>query len=236
MKWNRSEIDRLSPILEQISADLAPVDGKRILILGSAAGEMVFRLAEMMELGRVTGLELDPEALELARRSAHEMGLEDMVEFLPGDRNNLAVKDESYDALVSEFIVYPSSQPAEISQVEMARGLRPGGKMILTDVLLTRSLDDSAREELAVVGLDYLCEATLDDFRGWMDEAHLTENRILDLSETLRPVWEARREVDQALSHERGYEILLDDPATRLGKAIHYIYAMGSKPNPTLLG
>jgi len=36
MKWSRSEIDHLSPILEQVSTDLAPVDGKKILVLCTA--------------------------------------------------------------------------------------------------------------------------------------------------------------------------------------------------------
>ncbi|MGE5123313.1 MAG: hypothetical protein ACM3H7_02260, partial [Acidobacteriaceae bacterium] len=73
MKWSRSEIDNLSSILEQIAFDLGPVDGKKILVLCSASGEVALRLAEMMEFGHVVGLELDQEALEIARRSAHEM-------------------------------------------------------------------------------------------------------------------------------------------------------------------
>src|SRR4030042_5814495 len=111
MKWNRSEIDRLSPILEQMSFDLSPVDGKRILVLCSAAGEVGLRLAEMMETGKVTGLELDLESLELARRSAHDMGLEGIVEFLPAELDHIPMPDASFDALVSAFIVSPTSTP-----------------------------------------------------------------------------------------------------------------------------
>ncbi len=76
MKWSRSEIEHLLPILEQVSSDLATVDGKKILVLCSATGEVAFWLGEMMEQGKVTGLELDREALAVARRAAHEMGLE----------------------------------------------------------------------------------------------------------------------------------------------------------------
>ncbi|MFZ2098892.1 MAG: class I SAM-dependent methyltransferase, partial [Anaerolineales bacterium] len=75
MKWGLNEIERLSPILEQISSDLTPVDGKQVLVLCSATGEVAFWLGEMMEQGKVTGLELDPELLEIARRTTHEMGL-----------------------------------------------------------------------------------------------------------------------------------------------------------------
>lgn len=72
MKWNRNEINRLLPILEQLSFDLAPVDGKNILVLCSATGEVAFWLGEMMEQGLVVGLELDPETLNIARRSVRD--------------------------------------------------------------------------------------------------------------------------------------------------------------------
>jgi arsenite methyltransferase len=232
MKWNRSEIDRLSPILEQISADLVPVDGKRILVLFSAVGEVAFRLAEMMETGKVTGLELDQESLELSRRAAHEMGLEDMVEFLPTEKDHLSVDDTSFDILVSEFIVYPSSSPTEIGQAEMARVLVPGGKMALTDVIVTKPLPPEVRRELTQVGLDYLCEATQSDFRRWMTDAGLVNVQVTDLTSTLREVWDSRRETDLSTSHQRGYAYLLDDRNFSLGKGIFYIYVRGEKPGP----
>lgn len=234
MKWNRNEIDRLSPILEQISIDLAPVDGKRILVLCSAAGEVAFRLAEMMEMGKVTGLEMDVEALELARRTAHEMGLEGMVEFLPADKDHIRLEAASFNAVVSEFIVYPSSTPTDIGLQEMARMLAPGGKMILTDVIVTLPLNEAARKELETIGLDYLCEATKAEFRAWAAEAGLINITVQDLTSILRQVWEARRDADLVATHQKGYEYLLYDPRTSLGRAIHYIYVSGEKPKPQL--
>ncbi|NJD60223.1 MAG: hypothetical protein C3F13_03635 [Anaerolineales bacterium] len=236
MKWNRNEIDRLSPILEQLSADLAPVDGKRILVVCSAGGEVAIRLAEMMEVGKVTGLELDPEALELSRRAAHEMGLDGMVEFLPAEMDRIPMDEASFDAVVSEFIVYPTSSPTQISQVEMNRVLIPGGRMILTDVIVTKPIPQSVREDLEIIGLDTLCEGTQDEFRAWMAEAGLIHVEVADLTSILRPVWEERREADRAISHWQGYAYLLDDQDTRLGEAIYYIYVRGEKPNDRSMG
>jgi arsenite methyltransferase len=230
MKWGRSEIDRLSPILEQLSTDLAPVEGKRILVLCSGIGEVVFRLAEMMEIGKVTGLEMDPESLELARRAAHEMGLESMVEFLPVEMERIPQPDASYDGLVSEFIVYPTLAPTQIGQLEMARVLVPGGRLILTDVIATKPLPAQVRDELEIIGLDYLCEASMDDFRNWMTSAGLTKIELLDLTSTVRSVWEYRRSNDRATSHQTGYSYLLDDADYRLGETIFYIYVRGDKP------
>ncbi|MGE5122942.1 MAG: class I SAM-dependent methyltransferase [Acidobacteriaceae bacterium] len=238
MKWSRNEIDLLSPILEQIASDLAPVDGKDLLVLCSAAGEVALRLAEMMESGHVTGLELEAESLELARRSAHEMGLDNMVSFLPAEKQHIPLPEASFDGLVSEFIVYPTSTPTEIGQVEMARVLRPGGKMILTDVIVTASLPSGVRQELFSLGLDYLCEATQQDFHSWMTAAGLVNVEVIDLTSIVRGVWEHRRKADKLASHRAGYSYLLEDPHTSLGESLFYIYARGEKPKipPALTG
>lgn len=234
MKWSRSEIDHLLPILEQVSSDLAPVDGKKILVLCSAMGEVAFWLGEMMEQGKVTGLELDQESLDIARRAAHEMGLEQVVEFLPVEKQSIPMPNASFDSLVSEFIVYPTATPTEIGQSEMARVLAPGGKMILTDVLVSRSLPQDVRDEFQAIGLDYLCEGTREDFKSWMTGAGLINVEALDLTPTVRKVWEYRRAADRTTAHQPGYSYLLDNHHFGLGEAIFYIYARGEKPKPHL--
>lgn len=230
MKWGRKEIEYLYPILEQVSFDLAPVEGRRILVLCSATGEVAFWLGEMMEQGKVTGLELDDESLAIARRSAREMGLEGIVEFLPVEKDHIPLPDSSFDSLVSEFIVYPTSAPTEIGQVEMARVLAPGGKMILTDVIVTKPLPPTVRQELASLGLDYLCEATQEDFRAWMTSAGLVNIAVLDHTSTVRKVWEQLRSNDGNRQHQKGYSYLLDHQEFGLGRAIFYIYAHAEKP------
>jgi SAM-dependent methyltransferase len=236
MKWSRSEIDHLVPILEQISSDLAPVDGKEILVLSSASGEVAFWLAEMMEQGKVIGLELDQESLDISRRAVHEMGLEGVVEFQPAEKKRIPIPNPSFDGVVSEFIVYPTTSPIEIGQPEMARALKPGGKMILTDVIVTKTLPQQVRQELSAIGLDYLCEATLNDFRTWMADAGLFNVEVLDLTTTVRVAWEVRRGADLTVTHRPGYSYLLDDPEFGLGAAIFYIYVRAEKPKNLLSG
>jgi ubiquinone/menaquinone biosynthesis C-methylase UbiE len=234
MKWSRSELDHLLPILEQVSSDLAPVDGKQILVLCSATGEVAFWLGEMIERGKVTGLELNRESLDIARRSAREMGLESVVEFQAAEKQLIPTPDSIFDALVSDFVVYPTSTPTEIGQPEMARVLAPGGKMILTDVILSKPLPQDVRDELQAIGLDYLCEGTQDDFQSWMTGAGLVNVQILDLTPSVRKVWEYRRAADRTTAHQLGYSYLLDDLHFGLGEAIFYIYMSGEKPNPHL--
>lgn len=166
MKWSRVEIEKLSPILEKVQVDLAPLEGKSILVLCSAAGDVALWLGEGMKYGQVVGLELSEELLGTARRSAKEKGLESIVEFRKAEKERIPLPDEMFDALVSEFIIFPTPVPTEIEQPEMARVLKPGGKMVLTDVIVTKLVPQELQAELQVIGIDYLCEGTQDDFRG----------------------------------------------------------------------
>src|SRR4030042_3450257 len=166
----------------------------------------------MMEQGHVTGLELDKGALENARRPAHEMGLDQVVEFLPAEKQHIPMLDSIFDGLVSEFIVYPTTTPTEIGQPEMARVLTPGGKMILTDVVVTKSLPQQVRQELATIGQDYLYEGTPDSFRSWMVDAGLFYVEVRDLTPIGQKIWEDRYAADLAATHAAGYSYFLADP------------------------
>ena len=158
------------------------------------------------------------------------MGLEGVVKFLPAEKQHIPMPDASFDVLVSEFVVYPTTTPTEISQLEMARVLKPGGKIILTDVIVTKAIPEQTRQELAGIGLDYLCEGTHGDFRRWMTEAGLINVEVRDLTSIVRKVWEDRYASDFSASHQTGYSYLLDDPRVGLGKTIFYIYVCGEKP------
>ena len=229
MKWDPFEIEQLRPILQQVQADLEPLEGKHILVLCSAAGEVAFWLGERMKNGHVTGLELDPALLEGSQCAAKNRGLEDVVEFLQVEKTRIPLPDGTFDGLVSEFIAFPTPAPAEIGQPEMARVLKPGGKMALTDVIVTRPVPPAIRSDLQAIGLDYLCDATPDDFRSWMTAAGLGNIKTLDFTPVVKQVWKQRRESDQLLEHQKGYADLFDDPEFRLGTAIFYIYVCGVK-------
>lgn len=229
MRWNREEIEKLSPILEQMRADLEPLDRKSILVLCSAEGDIAFWLGERMKNGLVIGLELRDELLKAAQVRAIDKRLESLVKFQKAEKGHVPFPDETFDALVSEFIIFPTSVPTQIGQSEMARVLKLGGKMILTDVIVTKRLSEEKRAELRTIDLDYLCEGTQNDFQNWMKDANLANVEILDLTPVVRQVWEQRRDKDASSDRKKGYSILFEDPEFRLGKGIFYIYVRGEK-------
>ena len=228
--WNEQELQILTSILEQIADEIAPLDGKHILVLCSAAGDVVFWLAERMTSGKIVGLELSSDLLALSQARAKEKGVESLVEFQAAEKTYIPFPDNTFDALISEFILYPTPLPTDIGQPEMARVLKPGGVMVLTDVITPQPYPEEVRRALAEVGLTYLCEATKEDFRQWMVEAGLTEVRVVDVTPYARQAWEWRREHDPQAANKQGYRYLLEDERFALGRGLFYIYITGKKP------
>ena len=229
MQWSQPEFRKLSSILEKIQTDLEPLNGKNVLVLCSAAGEIPFWLAGRMSQGHILGVELNEDLLKTAQLSAKEKQLGHIVEFRTTEKNRLRLPGGVFDGLVSEFIIFPTSVPTEIGQIEMARVLKPGGRMVITDIIITKPIAPEARKELNRIGLEYLCEGTADDFRSWMQEAGLADIEVMDLTPLVKTVWEQRRKQDIAPNHRFGYSLLLDDPSIKLGEGIFYIYVRGTK-------
>lgn len=230
MNWTKDEIALLSPVLERFEIDLKPLNGKNILVLCSAGGDVAFWLASRMKQGKVIGIELDQQLLKRACQQVKEQGLESIVEFHQAEKTRIPFPDSAFDALVSEFIVFPTPSPTEIGQPEMARVLKSGGIMALTDVIVVKPLPQDVRTELQNIGLGYLCEGTQDDFLRWMEGAGLVGTEVEDLTPVVRRVWEKRRQSISKAEESKGFTYLLDDPNFRLGNTIFYIYVHGKKP------
>ena len=152
------------------------------------------------------------------------------MEFRQAEKTHIPFPNTIFDALVSEFIVFPTPIPTEIGQPEIARVLKSDGMMVLTDVIVTKPIPEGVRADFQAIGLDYLCEGTQDDFRRWMEEAGLIDTEIVDLTSIVRRVWEQRRETIPMAEERKGYAYLLEDPNFGLGEAIFYIYVRGKKP------
>jgi hypothetical protein len=91
--------------------------------------------------------------------------------------------------VLSEFIVNPTTMETDIGrQPEMARVLKKGGKILITDFITTHS-DESILEELKKIDVLYICKATIDDFEKWMKEAGLINIKIKDLSKLFAKIW-----------------------------------------------
>jgi SAM-dependent methyltransferase len=130
--------------------DLAP--GETVLDLGSGAGIDAFLAARAVgPTGRVIGVDMTPEMLARARAAARREGFS-QVEFRAGRLEALPVEDASVDAVTSNCVInLVPDKPAVFR--EIARVLRPGGRMVVSDIVLDRPLPAPlARDLLAWVG------------------------------------------------------------------------------------
>jgi arsenite methyltransferase len=119
-------------------------NGQKVLDVASGPGATAFLLAA--EYGvEVEGVDLGEQSVAKANAKAAERGVGDRVGFTVGDAEQLPLPDASVDAVVCEcaFCTFPDKPTAA---AEMARVLKPGGRVGITDVALDpRRLDDELR-------------------------------------------------------------------------------------------
>jgi SAM-dependent methyltransferase len=143
---------------------LALKPGERVLDLGSGAGVDVFLAARRVgPTGFAVGVDMTPEMLERARKNAAKGGFTN-VEFREGRLEALPVEDASIDAVTSNCVINLVPDKAAVF-VEIARVLKPGGRVVVADIVLDRPLPEAvAKDVLAWCG----CVAGASDRREYL--------------------------------------------------------------------
>jgi SAM-dependent methyltransferase len=127
-------------------ANLRP--GDTVLDLGSGAGFDAFLAArEVGDAGRVIGVDMTPEMLERARRNAVSGGYTN-VEFREGVIEKLPLADASVDVVISNCVINLAPDKRAVFR-EAARVLRPGGRMVVSDIVLDAPLPAAIASSVA---------------------------------------------------------------------------------------
>jgi SAM-dependent methyltransferase len=110
----------------------------RVLDVASGRGTSALFLAQRFGC-RVTGVDLGPANVEAAGAEARVRGLDHLVTFEQGDAERLPFEDCAFDAVICEcaFCLFPDKRAAA---QEIARVLRPCGRLGLTDLVLEGAL------------------------------------------------------------------------------------------------
>ena len=120
--------------------------GEIVLDLGSGGGIDVLLSAKRVgQSGFAFGLDMTDEMLELARRNAAEAGATN-VEFRKGRMEAIPLEEGSVDVVISNCVINLSTDKAAVL-AEIARVLRPGGRMGVSDVVAEDNLSPGERAE-----------------------------------------------------------------------------------------
>jgi ubiquinone/menaquinone biosynthesis C-methylase UbiE len=126
--------------------------GDVVVDLGSGAGFDCFLAARKVgETGRVIGVDMTHEMLDRARRNAADDGFTN-VEFRLGEIENLPVADRTADMVISNCVINLSTDKPRVFG-EALRVLKPGGRLMVSDLVLAKPLPESVRRSVeAYVG------------------------------------------------------------------------------------
>jgi arsenite methyltransferase len=127
-------------------ASLRP--GETVLDLGSGGGIDCFLAARRVgSEGRVIGVDMTPEMIRLARENAAKSGLKN-VEFRQGEIEKLPLDDGLVDAVISNCVINLSVDKEQVFR-EIYRVLKPGGRMMVSDIVLDGELPAKVKDSVA---------------------------------------------------------------------------------------
>ncbi len=180
-------------------------EGETVVDLGSGAGFDCFLAANAVgRSGRVIGVDMTPEMLDKARANARK-GDYTQVEFRLGEIENLPVADDTADIIISNCVINLSPDKERVF-AEAFRVLKPGGRLMVSDIVLLAELPEKLKNSIsAYVG----CVAgamSKDDYLQAIRKAGFRDVKVI--GEDMYPV-------DELIEHPAAKESGIDSAALR---------------------
>ena len=140
MFWG-SKVGKLH-LRDKIIASIPWRGDEQVLDVGCGHGMMLLAAAKQLKSGRAIGIDIWSQADQANNNSAATLAnarleqVADRVEIQDADARSLPFPDNSFDVVVSSFVIHNLNRPADREQVirEIARVLKPGGQLAIADI------------------------------------------------------------------------------------------------------
>jgi len=154
-------------------------EGDIVLDLGSGAGFDCFLAANKVgRTGKVIGVDMTPEMVEKAQGNAKKGNYQN-VEFRLGEIEKLPVEDNSVDVIISNCVVNLSPDKKKVFE-ESFRVLKPGGSLMVSDIVLLKDLPDSIKNSSHAYINCIAGAVQKNEYIGAIKEAGFSEVKIID--------------------------------------------------------
>jgi arsenite methyltransferase len=154
-------------------------EGEVVLDLGSGAGFDSFLASKRVgKKGKVIGVDMTHEMLEKARENARK-GDYSNVEFRLGEIENLPVADNYVDIIISNCVINLSPDKERVFE-EAYRVLKPGGRLMVSDIVLLGKLPDAVQQSVSAYNSCLAGAALKDVYLGAIQKAGFKEVKVVD--------------------------------------------------------
>ncbi len=166
--------------------------GEVVLDLGSGGGFDCFLSAQQVgETGKVLGVDMTPEMISKARQNAVKGNFTN-VEFRLGEIEHIPVADSSVDVIISNCVINLSTEKPQVFR-EAFRVLKPGGRLAISDVVLSAKLPDEILNDMSLY-----CECTsgaitIEEYQTELQKAGFTEISIKPKEDSRKFIREWRK-------------------------------------------
>lgn len=156
--------------------------GETVLDLGAGAGIDAFLASlKVGDKGKVIGVDMTPEMVSRAQANAKKQGYKN-VEFRLGEIENLPVDDNTVDVIISNCVINLSPDKPQVFR-EAFRVLKPGGRLMVSDMLLLERLPASILQS-ATAYVSCIAGASLkDEYLQAIKDAGFRNVKVVDETE-----------------------------------------------------
>jgi SAM-dependent methyltransferase len=153
--------------------------GEVVVDLGSGGGMDVFLASQMVgPQGRAIGIDMTPAMVERARANAQAGGFTN-VEFYESTIDRIPLPDASVDCVISNCVINLAPDKMAVFR-EIARVLKPGGRVAVSDIALKQQLPDAIAKSIAAYVGCIAGAILMEDYRTGLLDAGFEHVEIVD--------------------------------------------------------